>query len=59
MQRVTLFALALATASFFWRLFPLIRTMDQAGQISPKHYSRTLGLMILGFIVFFVIAGLV
>jgi len=26
-------ALVISIASFFWRLFPLIRTMDQNGQI--------------------------
>lgn len=58
-QRLSLFALALATASFFWRLFWLIRRMDKAGQIEPKNYSIFLGVMILVFIVFFVLAGVV
>lgn len=52
-------ALVIATASFFWRLFPLIRKMDRASQIEPQNYSRVLGLMILGFIVVFVAAILV
>jgi hypothetical protein len=43
-------ALILTIASFYWRLFPLIRQMDKADQIQPKGYSGTLGLMIAGFI---------
>ncbi|MEJ2486641.1 MAG: hypothetical protein P8Y68_12995 [Anaerolineales bacterium] len=49
-------ALALSIASFFWRLFPLIRKMDRAGQIEPTNYSTTLGVMIGGFILVFVVA---
>lgn len=58
-QYISLLALALATTSFFWRLFPLIRKMDKAGQIAPKNYSHVLGIMIFVFIVFFVVAGLI
>ena len=58
-QRMSLLALAIATASFFWRLFPLIRKLDKAGQIEPKNYSIVLGIMIFIFIVFFLIAGIV
>jgi hypothetical protein len=43
-------ALIISTLSFYWRLFPAIRTMDGAGWITPKGYSRTLGLMIAGFV---------
>jgi hypothetical protein len=55
-QRMSLLALAIATASFFWRLFPLIRTMDRNGQVEPRNYSMVLGIMIFIFIVVFVIA---
>jgi len=58
-QRLSLWALALATASFYWRLFPLIRRMDRDGQIEPAGYSRVLGIMILVFIVVFVAAAVV
>jgi hypothetical protein len=57
-QRMSVLALAIATASFYWRLFPLIRKMDKAGNIKPKNYSLILGAMILVFIVVFVTAGL-
>ncbi len=56
LQRMSLLALAIATASFYWRLFPLIRKMDKAGQINPKNYSIHLGSMILVFVVVFVTA---
>jgi len=46
-------ALVLSILSFFWRLYPAIRTMDRAGQITPQGYSKTLGIMIAGFIVVF------
>lgn len=46
-------ALVISIASFFWRLFPLIRKMDRDDQIDPKNYSAVLGWMILGFILIF------
>lgn len=52
-------AMVLSIATFFWRLFPLIRKMDRKGQIEPKNYSATLGWMILGFILVFLAAVLV
>jgi hypothetical protein len=58
-QRMSLIALTAATLTFYWRLFPLIRKMDRNGQITPRHYSMVLGIMILVFISVFVIALLV
>ncbi len=52
-------ALVVSIASFFWRLFPLIRRMDRGGQIIPKNYSVVLGWMILAFILIFLTAVLV
>lgn len=49
-------ALAISIASFFWRLFPLIRRMDRDDQIDPKNYSAVLGWMILVFILVFLAA---
>jgi len=46
-------ALVLSIASFFWRLFPLIRKMDRDDQIEPKNYSSALGWMISVFILVF------
>ena len=49
-------ALVISIASFFWRLFPLIRKMDRDDQIEPKNYSAVLGWMILAFILVFLAA---
>ena len=49
-------ALAISIASFFWRLFPLIRKMDREDQIDPKNYSAVLGWMILAFVLVFLAA---
>jgi hypothetical protein len=59
LQRFSLLALAIATLSFYWRLFPLIRKMDRQGQIQPKNYSSQLGGMIFFFIFLFVLAALI
>lgn len=58
LQRLSLLALAVATLSFFWRLFPLIRKMDREGQIAPRNYSRGLGGMILSLVGLFLLAAL-
>ena len=47
-------ALAVSITTFFWRLFPLVRKMDQDDQIEPKGYSTGLGWMILVFILVFI-----
>jgi Mn2+/Fe2+ NRAMP family transporter len=49
-------ALVISIASFFWRLFPLIRKMDRTGQIEPEKYSVALGWMIAVFILVFAAA---
>lgn len=56
---LTGFAMVISIASFFWRLFPLIRKMDKAGEIDPQNYSAVLGWMIFGFIAIFLVATLV
>lgn len=57
MQRLTLAALALATVSFFWRMFPLARKMDRSGQMQPRGYSLVLGGMILALIALFIVSA--
>lgn len=57
-QRISLVALALATMSFYWRLFPMIRKMDRNRQIEPGNYSLTLGILISVFIVVFLVTAL-
>jgi hypothetical protein len=51
-------ALVISIATFFWRLYPLIRKMDREGQIDPKNYSIVLGWMILVFVLVFLFATL-
>ncbi len=58
-QQMSLIALIIATLSFYWRLFPLIRKMDRNGQIEPKNYSIVLGIMIFVFIAVFTIAVII
>ena len=57
LQQWSLIAVAIATLTFFWRLFPLIRKMDRNGQIEPRNYSIILGVMILTFVVLFGLAA--
>jgi len=52
-------ALMISIASFFWRLFPLIRKMDKEGQIEPEKYSSVLGWMIGAFILVFLAATVI
>ena len=49
----TIIALIFLISTFFSRLYPAIKQMDKAGQITPRGYSRTLCIMILGFILIF------
>ncbi len=58
MQRMSLAAVCIATISFYWRLFPLIRKLDRNGQINPKNYSIVIGAMISVLIVFFALAAI-
>ncbi|MBI9106827.1 MAG: hypothetical protein JEZ04_08775 [Spirochaetales bacterium] len=49
-------ALILSILTFFWRLYPAIKGQDKEGHITPAGYSKTLGIMIAGFVVIFSIA---
>jgi len=53
---ITAGAMIISISSFYWRLYPAIRKMDQKGEIDPKNYSNTLGWMITGMIVLFGLA---
>lgn len=46
-------AMILSIATYFWKLHPIIVKLDAMGKITPKGYSRTLGLMIAGFLIMF------
>ncbi len=52
-QMFTVVALIISIASFFWRLFPMIRRLDKKGEITPKGYSKILAVMIAVFIIGF------
>ncbi|HPE69896.1 MAG TPA: hypothetical protein P5560_13005 [Thermotogota bacterium] len=55
-QLFAVIALILSILSFFWRLFPTIKRMDKEGELSPKGYSKTLGIMIGSFVAGFSVA---
>jgi hypothetical protein len=52
-------ALIFSISTFFSRLYPAIRQLDEEGQIDPRGYSRTLAIMIISFLVVFTIALIV
>jgi hypothetical protein len=49
-------ALIFSIATFFSRLFPIIKKMDMDGHLTIKSYSKTLAVMIKSFIVVFAVA---
>ena len=49
-QTYAMLALILSILTFYWKLYPLIKKLDKNNQIDPKNYSKTLGLMILSFV---------
>lgn len=49
-------AFIVSILSFYYRLFPMIKRLDEKGQITPKGYSKTLNYMIIGFLTMFVAA---
>lgn len=55
-QLYAVVVMILSILSFFWRLYPSIKEMDSRGEITPKGYSKTLGIMIAVFILGFVSA---
>lgn len=52
-------AMILSIATYFWKLHPIIKELDNMGKISPKGYSKVLGLMITGFLIMFSLALLI
>ena len=49
-------AMILSIATYFWCLHPIIKELDKMGKITPKGYSKTLGLMIMGFLIMFLLS---
>jgi hypothetical protein len=52
----SIIALIFSILTFFSRLYPAIKVMDESGQITPRGYSRTLATMIAGFIAVFALS---
>jgi hypothetical protein len=52
----TAIALIFSIMTFFSRLYPVLKTMDDHGELTPHGYSRTLRFMIIGFIATFAVA---
>ena len=50
-----LWALMLSISTFYWKLYPLVKKMDNESQLTPKGYSRQLGVMISAFLIIFLI----
>ena len=46
----SLIALIASIVTFYWKLYPIIKKMDNSGQITPEGYSKTLAMMISIFI---------
>lgn len=57
--RLTAAVMSLAIASFFWRLYPLLRQMAQSGELNPPRYDRALAAMIAVMTAAFLLAALV
>jgi hypothetical protein len=55
----TAIALIFSIMTFFSRLYPALKKMDQEGEITPPGYSRTLAIMIVAFIVTFAVAVII
>jgi hypothetical protein len=55
-QLLTVVAMIASISSFFWRLFPIIKSLDNDGHITPPGYSNTLAIMIAAFIGLFAVA---
>ncbi|MBI9102484.1 MAG: hypothetical protein JEY99_08725 [Spirochaetales bacterium] len=52
----SIIAMIISILSFYWRLYPAIKKLDKADQITPRGYSKTLGIMIACFIALFAMA---
>ncbi len=50
------FAMILSIATYYWRLNPIIKKLDDKNALCPKGYSKTLFWMITGILTMFIIA---
>ncbi len=49
-------AMIISILTYFWKLHPTIKKLDSMNKITPKGYSKTLGIMISTFLIIFSIA---
>lgn len=49
-------AMILSIATYYVRLHPILKKLDQQGEITPQGYSNTLFWMITGFMMMFTLA---
>ncbi len=59
MKLFSVFAMILSIATYYFRLHPIIKKLDEMGEITPKGYSKTLFFMITGFMLMFGIAVII
>ncbi len=52
----SLIAMIISVSTYYIKLHPIIKKLDSNEMINPKGYSKTLGKMILGFILLFTVA---
>jgi len=48
--------LGVSIASYYWRLHPIIKKLDQKGEITPRGYAKTLGMTIAIFLIMFAVS---
>lgn len=53
------FAMILSIATYYFRLHPIIKKLDSMGEITPRGYSKTLFVMITGFMLMFSMAAVI
>lgn len=56
MKIFSIIALIISISTFYWKLYPIIKELDNKNQISPKGYSKTLAWMIFSFIFIFLLS---
>lgn len=54
-QLYTVFGFILSISSFYFRLYPAIKKMDSDGELVVPGYSKTLNIMIVAFLLFFIV----
>ncbi len=55
----TCVVLVISITSFYFRLYPIIRSLDQDGKIEPVGYHKTLNYMIIAFLVMFIAVSVI